>query len=187
MEKILEKIRDFADQSHGSQMRKYAPDRYIVHPVRVMEICRKYTQELPVLAAAILHDVLEDTAVTEEELHAFLRTVMDESQAAKTIRLVVELTDVYVKESFPELNRKKRKALELERMKAISADAQTVKYADILDNSDEIVEQDPDFARVFLHECRRLLAGMNAGNPGLHALAMESVEKLLAALRKQRP
>ncbi|WP_297333190.1 hypothetical protein [Flavobacterium sp.] len=36
-EEILHRIREYADDAHGSQMRKYTPERYIVHPVRVME------------------------------------------------------------------------------------------------------------------------------------------------------
>ncbi len=66
MDKVLEKVKEFADNAHGDQMRKYTPDRYIVHPIRVMEICREYDSRLPVLAAALLHDVLEDTKVTEQ-------------------------------------------------------------------------------------------------------------------------
>lgn len=57
MEEVLEQIRDFADKAHGEQMRKYTPERYIVHPVRVMKICREYTDDITVLAAALLHDV----------------------------------------------------------------------------------------------------------------------------------
>src|SRR5918993_5563128 len=97
----INQIIAFADKCHGEQMRRYEPDRYIVHPTRVMEICRQYTSELPQLAAAILHDVLEDTPVTVEELEQFLKTVMSETEAAETIRLVLELTDVYVKEDYP--------------------------------------------------------------------------------------
>jgi (p)ppGpp synthase/HD superfamily hydrolase len=60
-EKILQEIIQFADLAHGKQVRRYTSERYIVHPVRVMETCRQYTNDISVLAAAILHDVLEDT------------------------------------------------------------------------------------------------------------------------------
>lgn len=180
--KILEDIRNFADKAHGTQMRKYQPHRYIVHPVRVMETCRKYTDELPILAAALLHDVLEDTDVTRDALYQYLQTVMDQAEAEKTIQLVTELTDVYVKKDFPQFNRRKRKALEIERIRQISPDAQTVKYADILDNSNEIVEFDPDFARVFLRECKVLLASIPDGNAELYELAQKQVNALLEDL-----
>ena len=35
MEDILLKVKDFADRAHGEQMRKYTPERYIVHPERL--------------------------------------------------------------------------------------------------------------------------------------------------------
>ena len=94
MNEVLERIRDYADKAHGNQQRKYTPERYIVHPVRVMEICRQHTAALPVLAAALLHDVLEDTPVTEGELYQFLTTLMTKEDAGKTTQLVTELTDV---------------------------------------------------------------------------------------------
>ena len=92
MEDTLEKIKQFASAAHGSQMRKYTPEPYMVHPVRVMELCKKFTDTLPVLAAALLHDVLEDTMTTKEEMFEFLTTVMKEQQAKYTIQLVVDLT-----------------------------------------------------------------------------------------------
>jgi (p)ppGpp synthase/HD superfamily hydrolase len=76
MEEILQQVRDFADKAHGGQMRKYTPERYIVHPVRVMNICREYTSDVTILAAALLHDVIEDTPVKKEEIREFLLTLL---------------------------------------------------------------------------------------------------------------
>jgi (p)ppGpp synthase/HD superfamily hydrolase len=67
-EEIVKYVTDFADRTHGSQTRKYTTERYIVHPIRVMEMVRHYYQDLPVLCAALLHDVLEDTPVTQNEM-----------------------------------------------------------------------------------------------------------------------
>lgn len=36
---IINKIIEFADKAHGDQTRKYTSDKYIVHPIRVMETC----------------------------------------------------------------------------------------------------------------------------------------------------
>jgi (p)ppGpp synthase/HD superfamily hydrolase len=76
-EQIIDQIMPFAAQAHGSQQRKYTDELYIVHPVRVMEICRGYTSNITLLAAALLHDVLEDTEVTKAGITAFLNTVMN--------------------------------------------------------------------------------------------------------------
>ncbi|WP_035456283.1 HD domain-containing protein [Algoriphagus terrigena] len=184
MDKILEEIRDFADQAHGDQMRKYAPDRYIVHPVRVMKMCQEYTDNLPVLAAALLHDVLEDTDTGKEEMLEFLQKHLSYTQAMKVLRLVVELTDVYVKADYPKLNRDQRKGKEAERLAKISPDAQTIKYADIIDNCKEITAHDAHFAPVFLKECRHILMGCKKGNRQLHKAAVETVDQELGK-RKQ--
>ena len=175
MDNVLEQIRAFADQAHGDQTRKYTPERYIVHPVRVMELCQKHTASMPVLAAALLHDVLEDTPVGKSDVQRFLQSVLSEREAAETTRLVVELTDVYTKAKYPRWNRRKRKRKEAERIEGTSAGSQTVKYADIIDNCKEIVVQDPEFAGLFLQECNQLLQKIPNGNPDLYQEAKETV------------
>jgi (p)ppGpp synthase/HD superfamily hydrolase len=175
MESVLEKIRDYADRAHGTQMRKYTPERYIVHPVRVMETCRQYDSKLSVLAAALLHDVLEDTPVGRNEMSDFLHTLMSHEDADKTLLLVEEMTDVYVKTDYPQWNRKTRKEKELERIIGTSPEAQTIKYADILDNSKEISSHDPGFARRYLSECLAILKKADKGNKDLYKIALETV------------
>jgi (p)ppGpp synthase/HD superfamily hydrolase len=179
---IIDAVRDFANRAHGEQTRKYTYDPYIVHPVRVMETCCSYIDDVAMCAAAILHDVLEDTEVTRGELYDFLCTVMDNAMADKTIELVEELTDVYVEEKFPQFNRKLRKSLEAQRMSQISKDAQTIKYADIIDNCKQIVDDDPGFAKTYLKECRRLLEKMKLGNPALRQRALELVNNQIGRI-----
>ena len=159
MEEKLEKVRDLAENAHGNQKRKYTAERYIVHPVRVMETCSRFTTDLCILAAALLHDVLEDTPVRKNDLEAFLLTLMNAEMATRTMQLVIELTDVYVKKDFPDINRRTRKSKEFLRLDKTSADSQTIKYADIIDNTREIVQYDPDFAKVFVYECRQIFKG----------------------------
>ena len=176
---ILNKIIEFTDQAHGTQTRKYTPDKYIVHPVRVMETCSQYTDLLPLLSAAIMHDVLEDTATSKNDILNFLKDLMNENDRNYIIQLVVELTDVYVKKDFPTLNRYTRKKMELERLRKISADAQTIKYADIIDNSREIPQHDPSFAGRYLKECCEILLALDKGHPQLREKAIETVSEEL--------
>ena len=186
MDIILERIRIFADHAHADQKRKYTPERYIVHPVRVMKTCRRYEQQLPVLAAALLYDVLEDTPVRADELLIFLQQVMNDSAARETLSLVEELTDVFVKAAFPRLNRRQRKERELQRIIETSPDAQTIKYADIIDNSSEIASHDPDFAPRYLRECLTILENANKGDRELHRIALETVKDKLKETKKNR-
>ena len=179
MNEILEKVKQYADEAHGSQVRKYTGQRYIVHPIQVMEICSEYTSDLCVLAAALLHDVLEDTPVTRADLEAFLHTIMKDAEVKRTAALTVELTDVYTKEAYPQYNRRIRKEKEHVRAAATSAAAQTIKYADIISNSIDITAHDKDFGPKFLKEVRAQLKTMNKGNAALYARAVTTVDECL--------
>lgn len=182
---ILEYIKSFADRAHGTQVRKYTGDRYIVHPVRVMEMVRQYNDDICVLAAALLHDVLEDTPVSAAELRDALHPVLEPDQVAKVMELVVDLTDVYVKKDYPRLNRRSRKEKESERMAAVSAEAQSIKYADIIDNVRDIVSQDMNFAKIFVREAKNMLERMDAGNPRLREKALGVVNECLCNVKKE--
>ncbi|SHN29071.1 HD domain-containing protein [Chitinophaga sp. CF418] len=176
---ILADIEEFARQAHGDQQRKFVDEPYIQHPIRVMQLCREYTMNLTVLSAALLHDVLEDTTVTKDKLFNYLQDVMKQEDAQKTLALTVELTDVYVKRNYPKWNRRKRKYAEAVRMSKVSAAAQTIKYADIIDNSLDISNSSSDFKPTFLHECRTLLEVMDKGNPELRKRAIATVNSFL--------
>ena len=185
MEAVLNKITAFADAAHGDQRRKYADERYIHHPLRVMKTCQQFGYPLPVLAAAILHDVLEDTDVTREQIKEFLVTILNETDTNHTISLVTELTDVYSKDQYPKLNRKQRKVKEASRLEKVSAEAQTIKYADLIDNANGIAEHGADFAPVFLREGRALLDRMKKGNNELREKAIEVIAKEMKQLGTQ--
>lgn len=178
---ILEKVRAFAQTAHGNQMRKYSDEQYINHLVRVMEICRQYTHELPVLAACLLHDVLEDTEVTPRDLNNFLTSVLDLGIAAIAHHLVVELTDVYVKSDYHRWNRRSRKTKEAERLGNVSPEAQTIKYADIIDNTTDIANQRTGFALVYIREAKQMLLAMDKGIADLRERALATVDEALQA------
>ena len=161
-------------------MRKYVKDRYIVHPIRVMETCREFTNDMSILAAAILHDVLEDTPVTRDELGQFLLSVMAPDAAHRTLLFVIELTDVFVKKDYPRMNRTLRKENERKRLSNISSEAQTIKYADIFDNASDIFLNDPDFAPRFLKEGKLAIEQMTQGNQILRDRVLISLHEHLA-------
>ena len=93
----------FATLAHGDQKRKYTGEMYIVHPIEVMEIVKTVPHDDAMLAAALLHDVVEDTDVTLDEV----RSAFGDDVAA----LVDDLTDVSKPEDG---NRKTRKAMDRE-------------------------------------------------------------------------
>lgn len=60
----------FARRAHANQARKYTQVAYIYHPFSVMMTVSCVTNDQEVIAAAVLHDVVEDTTVTLDEIRA---------------------------------------------------------------------------------------------------------------------
>ena len=58
----------FATQAHDGALRKGTNLPYIVHPAEVAAIAATLTDDPQILAAALLHDVMEDCGVSEDEL-----------------------------------------------------------------------------------------------------------------------
>ena len=57
----------FSDKAHAGQMRKTG-EPYISHPVSVAMILAKLHLDTPTIIAALLHDVVEDTGITKQEV-----------------------------------------------------------------------------------------------------------------------
>ena len=66
--KLLTKAIAFASRKHEGQKRKGTDIPYIVHPLEALSIASTLTNDENVLAAAVLHDVVEDTDMTLEAL-----------------------------------------------------------------------------------------------------------------------
>lgn len=157
----------FAAQAHGEQKRKYTGEPYIVHPVEVAEIVRAYLPGNEVArAVALLHDVLEDTPVTYDQMHAKFGPWI--------VTLVSELTDVSRK---TDGNRKLRKQMDLEHLATACALAQTVKVADIMSNSESIFKYAPKFAKVYLPEKAALLQALTKADPLILRAAEQQMEQ----------
>jgi (p)ppGpp synthase/HD superfamily hydrolase len=146
---LLEKAAAFAAMKHAGQTRKYTGEPYIVHPTAVAEMVKLAGGDEAAIAAAFLHDTLEDTDTSFSELAAEFGT--------EIANLVNELTDHFTPTFFPKLNRAARKMLETERLATISKKAKMVKLADIADNTASIVAHDPAFAKVYLVEKAAML------------------------------
>lgn len=164
---IVEKARIFATAAHAAidQRRKYTEEPYIVHPKQVADFVANVPGSTPeMVAAAWMHDVLEDTSVTPEVMRAeFGDTVTD---------LVLWVTDVSKKEDG---NRATRKAIDRQHIASAPGEAQTVKLADIISNCSSIMMHDEDFAKVYFEEKRLLLEVLTKGDIGLYNYASNIV------------
>lgn len=67
---VLDRAITTATRLHSGVLRKGSSTPYILHPLEAAAICATMTDDLEVLAAAVLHDTLEDTAYTLPELTA---------------------------------------------------------------------------------------------------------------------
>lgn len=152
---LVERARIFATAAHGAldHRRKYTGEPYTEHLEEVVSYVRTVSDSNEMLAAAWLHDVLEDTQVSERLLRAHF--------PQEVVALVMWLTDVSKPEDG---NRAARKRLDADHIAAAPPDAQTIKYADLISNTRSIFEHDPNFARVYLNEKRYLLWVATKGN-----------------------
>src|SRR3546814_15231434 len=68
---LVSKALAYAAAAHGSidHVRKYTGEPYIHHPIEVMEIVSSVPHTEDMLAAALLHDTIEDTSVTQEDIN----------------------------------------------------------------------------------------------------------------------
>jgi (p)ppGpp synthase/HD superfamily hydrolase len=87
--------------------------------------------------------------------------------------LVADLTDV---SELGDGNRQTRKAKDRAHSAGASASAQTVKLADLISNSLDIVKHDPSFAKIYMAEKFLLLGVLTNGDTTLFDRALKSVD-----------
>lgn len=142
MSDLIDRADAFAEKSHEGQIRRYTGEPYVEHPRRVAAMVRCLTDDPEVIAAALLHDVIEDCDVTIDDIVAEFGN--------RVARLVWELTDWYP--SIEGMCRAERKGLEADRLGGCSWEARLVKICDIIDNAPSIEEHGGDFAKVWKAE-----------------------------------
>jgi (p)ppGpp synthase/HD superfamily hydrolase len=109
-----------------------------------------------VIAAAYLHDVVEDTSISGAEIAAEF--------GPEVAALVAEVTKPIVKG-----NRAARKAAFRAHLAKSSYYGASIKLSDELDNSSDVAELNPEFAAIYLPEMREELKVLGHGHPELVA------------------
>lgn len=165
---VTERARLFATRAHDGQVRKYTGEPYIVHPIAVAGLVRSVDLDDEVVAAAFLHDVVEDCGVGIEEIAGRF--------GSRVAKFVGEVTNVSKPEDG---NREARKALDRAHLAKASPEGMSIKLADMLDNSRSIIPRDPGFARVYLREMQLVLPGLTDGNPVLWSRVSAVVENFM--------
>lgn len=152
----LDKAIEFATRAHGAQKRKYTGEPYVTHPIAVMRLVETVPHTEEMLIAAVLHDTVEDTDVTIEDIKREF--------GAKVARYVDGLTDVSKPEDG---NRAERKALDRAHMAEQCPEVKTIKLADLIHNTASIAHHDPSFWKVYKEEKIALLKVLSEADPTL--------------------
>jgi GTP diphosphokinase / guanosine-3',5'-bis(diphosphate) 3'-diphosphatase len=160
---LLLKALAFAAHKHRDQRRKDAEaSPYINHPIALADVLVNEggVTDTEVLCAALLHDTVEDTATTHEELvDAF---------GSRIARIVAEVTDD------KDLPKAERKRLQIEHAPKLSHEAKLVKLADKLCNLRDVAERPPakwDLARrrEYFDWAKKVVDGLRGAHPRLEA------------------
>ncbi len=167
---------DFAAEKHRHQRRKgNAQLPYINHPIRVVEILWRVgeVRDMPTLVAALLHDTLEDTATTADELESLF--------GAEVLTLVQEVSD---DKSLPKATRKQ---LQIAHAPHLSRKAQLIKLADKIANVYDVSHDSPEGwsherLLAYLDWAEAVVAGLRGVNAALEAhfdAVLEDARKIL--------
>ena len=122
---LIHKAIEFAAKKHRNQTRKGSDTPYIIHPVEVMLFLKESGCSADVVAAGVLHDTLEDTDTTFEELKECFGEVV--------AKLVASESEDKSK------TWQERKQTTIDHMKTASEEVVTVCLADKLSNLQSIV------------------------------------------------
>ena len=154
----------FAADKHRNQRRKDAEaSPYINHPIALANVLANEggVDDVTVLCAAVLHDTIEDTETTPEELQAIF--------GPKVASVVMEVTDD------KSLEKSLRKQRQVEHAPHISTEAKLVKLADKISNLRDILTSPPadwsaDRKRDYFDWAARVVTGLRGAHPALEAV-----------------
>jgi guanosine-3',5'-bis(diphosphate) 3'-pyrophosphohydrolase len=154
----------FAADKHRNQRRKDAEaSPYINHPIALANVLANEggVVDVTVLCAAVLHDTIEDTETTSEELQAIF--------GPKVASVVMQVTDD------KSLEKSLRKQRQVEHAPHISAEAKLVKLADKISNLRDIIASPPadwsaERKQAYFEWAAKVVAGVRGVHPGLESV-----------------
>lgn len=154
----------FAADKHRNQRRKDAEaSPYINHPIALANVLANEggVDDVTVLCAAVLHDTIEDTETTPEELQAIF--------GPKVASVVMEVTDD------KSLEKSVRKQRQVEHAPHMSREAKLVKLADKISNLRDIIASPPadwsaERKQNYFEWAAKVVAGVRGVHPHLEAI-----------------
>lgn len=165
----LLRAHSFAARQHAGQMRQDGRTPYAAHPARVMTILAVVfgVRDVDLLAAAVLHDVIEDTTADRDDL------------AEQFGERVAELVAALSKDKrLPEAERERRY---LESLVAAPLEVQLCKLGDVYDNLLDSATLSEAGRNRQLERARRLVDGFTRDFPSEWSHVLELVRRQIAA------
>lgn len=163
-------------QAHEGQTRQ-SGEPYITHPIAVATILAKMRMDAPTIIAAILHDVIEDTAVEKSTLISEF-----DNQVAELVDGVTKLTLIQF-ESKAEAQAENFRKMVLAMVKDVRVIL--IKFADRLHNMRTLGSLKPEKRRRIAKETLEIYAPI-ANRLGMHSLRIEFEDLGFAALHPYR-
>lgn len=120
---ILVRAIEYAGHVHRNQKRKLSDNPFIVHPLHVALVVSKYTNDINIIAAAILHDTIEDSESDERVTRDDIAQTFNE-----------QIADIVDAVTIRGVDTMESKALSRAHILASSWESQLVKTADIISN-----------------------------------------------------
>ena len=165
---LLDRAIVFAVRAHAGTERRGKGFPYIVHPMEAVEIAATMTPDQEVLAAAVLHDTVEDTDVTIEQIRSEFGERVASFVATESDEPHQRLDSVE--------NWRARKQAAINRIARASRDAKIVALGDKLSNMRAI-------ARDYAEQGDRLWNIFHSKNPKDHEWHYRGLADALSELR----
>lgn len=151
---------EYATIKHEGQKRKYTGGPYIEHPRAVADLVGSVPHTDEMVAAAWLHDVVEDCGVSPYTLFKFF------GHAVASFVADVTKSDPHMTQR---LTRAERLHREIHIYRYIPDKAKTIKLADIIHNLSDIREVAPkEYAELYIEEKRKILQVLRGGDETLY-------------------
>jgi len=171
---LVDRAKYLAGIAHANQFRKDGITPYFVHPCRVANLVEKYVNHTPeMVAAAYMHDVLEDTDVTSHTLQMLFHT--------NVVNLVLELTNPSKGLILP---RKERKEIDRQHLFNISKEAKIIKLFDRLDNIQDLTGFSNSFTALYMKETLLMLDVIEDADKNFTNLIRRKTKTILQTVEK---
>lgn len=162
---MIEEAKYFAFEKHKDQIRKFTGNPYHTHPFRVADIVRQCTDKEDLIVAALLHDTIEDTQTTYDEIK--------ERFNERVANLVMELTNN--EDKIEEIGKEVYLA---EKMNKMSEYALLIKLADRLDNISELTGETDDFSRFYRQETNFIMRRIKRSLSDSHKILAGKIKEI---------